>query len=125
MTKDRKILILGLDGGTWTVLKPAMEQGYMPFLKSQVDRGASGILKSTIPAITPAAWGGFQTGKNPGKTGVFDFAYWDKKDKKNRYVSAHDLGETFWDIISRYGKRLSVLNVPMTYPPKPINGSLE
>lgn len=124
MSDNRKILIIGIDGGSWTVLKPVMEQGYMPFLKSLVDKGASGILESTIPAITPAAWGAFQTGKKPGKTGVFDFAYWDKEQYESRFVSSLDLGTTIWDIISDYGKRVAVVNVPMTYPPKSVNGYL-
>ncbi len=124
MDTNRKILLIGLDGGTWTVLKPAMEQGYMPFLKSLADRGASGILESTVPAITPAAWGGFQTGKKPGKTGVFDFAYWDKENKKSQYVSSIDLGERIWEILSRNEKRIAAINVPMTYPPAPVNGHL-
>lgn len=119
-----KVLIFGIDGGTWTVLKPAMEKGYMPFLNSLVSSGAAGTLKSTIPAITPAAWGGFHTGKNPGKTGVFDFTYWNIKERKKNYVSAQDLGETFWDILSQYQKRIAVMNVPMTYPPHTVNGSL-
>ena len=84
---NRKILIIGIDGGTWTVLTPAINQGFMPYLKSLVDSGASGILQSTIPAITPAAWGSFQTGVNPGVNGVFDFAYWDKSENKAHYVS--------------------------------------
>jgi len=50
---NRRVLIIGIDGGTWRVPRPAMEQGYTPRLKEVVDTGASGILKSTIPAITP------------------------------------------------------------------------
>jgi predicted AlkP superfamily phosphohydrolase/phosphomutase len=121
---NRKVLLIGFDGGTWTILKPAMEKGYMPFVKSMYEDGSSGILESTMPAITPAAWGGFQTGKNPGKTGVFDFAYWNKDEKKSHYVNSLDLGETIWDTLSKYGKRIGVVNVPLTYPPKPLNGYL-
>lgn len=115
-------MIFGIDGGTWTVLKMAMEGGYMPFLKELVDSGASGILESTMPAITPAAWGSFQTGTNCGKTGVFDFAYWDKFSKKPHYVSSETLPVTIWEMASTVGKRVGVVNVPMTYPPRKING---
>jgi len=119
---NRKVLIIGIDGGTWKVLKPAIEQGYMPCLKEMVERGASGVLISTIPAITPAAWGTFQTGVNPGANGVFDFSYWDKKQKRIRYVSSNSLQETIWQSASNYGKKVGVLNVPMTYPPYEVNG---
>jgi len=120
----QKVLIIGIDGGTWTVLRPAIERGYMPFLQSQVENGASGVLESTIPAITPAAWGSFQTGMNPGENGVFDFYRWDKEQKTDHLVSSQDLSQTVWDIVGQHGKKVGVLNVPMTYPVKPVNGYL-
>ena len=100
----QKVLIIGIDGGTWTVLRPAIERGYMPFLQSQVENGASGVLESTIPAITPAAWGSFQTGMNPGENGVFDFYRWDKEQKTDHLVSSQDLSQTVWDIVGQHGK---------------------
>ena len=118
----RKVLIIGIDGGTWTVLKPAMEQGYMPFLKSLVDNGASGILESTIPAITPAAWGTFQTGRNPGANGVYGFSCFDRQTKKFSPVNSTYLQKTLWQILSDAGRQVISLNVPMTYPPQPVNG---
>lgn len=117
-----KVLILGIDGGTWTALQPALDRGDMPFLKNLIKSGASGVLESTIPAITPAAWAGFQTGMNPGDHGVFDFYRWDKSEKTLHLVQSQDLSLTLWDIVSRNQKKVGVLNVPMTYPPKPING---
>jgi len=122
MCINKKVLIIGIDGGTWTILAPAMEQGYMPHLKELVACGASGILTSTIPAITPAAWGSFQTGMNPGENGVYNFYRWDKKQQKGIVASSKSLHGTIWDIASGAGKRVGVLNVPMTYPPKQING---
>ncbi len=122
MNNKQKILVIGVDGGTWTVLRPALDGGHMPYLKELIDAGASGILESTLPAITPAAWGSFQTGTNPGANGVFDFSYWDKEKKKNCYVSSNCLTKTVWEIAGDAGKRVGTINVPMTYPPRPING---
>ena len=118
----RRVLIIGIDGGTWRILKPAMDRGYMPCLKQWVDHGCSGTLESTIPAITPAAWSSFQTGVNPGKTGVYDFASWDRESREVRCVSADSLRNTLWEVAGRAGNRLATVNVPMTYPPKSING---
>ncbi len=118
----RRVLIIGIDGGTWSILRTAIEQGYMPFLKSLCDAGSYGILKSTIPAITPAAWASFQTGMNPGKTGIFDFYFWDIKHKKKHFTNSQILQGTIWEIASQHGRRVGVINVPVTYPPKPING---
>ncbi|MCH9021186.1 MAG: alkaline phosphatase family protein [Planctomycetes bacterium] len=118
----RSALIIGIDGGTWAVLKPAIQTGMMPCLKGLLDTGASGILESVIPAITPAAWGSFQTGMNPGAQGVYDFNRWNRQKRKMMPVNSTDLTNTLWDILSAAGKRVGVLNVPMTYPPRSING---
>jgi len=117
-----KALIIGLDGGTWAILKPAIDEGHMPYLKSLVEAGASGVLESTMPAITPAAWGSFQTGVNPGKNGAFDFAAWDKRTKKKVFASSRSLRRTIWEAASEGGLRVGAVNVPMTYPPKQVAG---
>lgn len=118
----RRVLIIGIDGGTWRILGPAMDEGYMPCLKNLVDRGASGVLKSTVPAITPAAWGTFQTGANPGNNGVFSFTVWDKQGRREILASSLSLSKTVWEILGQMGKRVALVDVPMTYPPREING---
>jgi len=120
----RKVLILGLDGASWRVLEPAVRQGHMPYLASLVDAGCSGVLTSTTPPKTPAAWSSFQTGKNPGKTGVYDFERWNRKTRTSDYVSSESLGVTLWDCLGQAGKRIAVINVPMTYPARPVSGVL-
>lgn len=121
---NKRLLIIGIDGGTWKVLEAAIAGGYMPTLKALKEKGAAGPLLSTIPPKTPAAWGTFQTGKNPGANGVFDFAWWDRQTHRSFYVSSASLGETLWDAAGRAGKHVGVINVPMTYPPRPIEGKL-
>ena len=113
--RNRKVLIIGIDGGTWNILTPAIEQGFMPNLKEIVDSGASGILESTMPAITPAAWGSFQTGVNCGRNGVFDFAYWDKSENKAHYVSSSTLQTTLWEMASAAGKRVGFRDVQVEF----------
>lgn len=119
---QRRVLIIGIDGGTWRVLTPAIEQGYMPFLRHLINNGASGTLLSTIPALTPPAWASFQTGRNPGATGIFCFSSFDRKARKMGFVSAASLRDTIWEQASQAGKRVVVLNVPLTWPPRPVNG---
>lgn len=119
---SRRVLIIGIDGGTWTVLEPAIAGGYMPTLGRLCREGARGNLHSTIPAITPAAWSTFQTGCNPGAHGVLDFSWLDRNTRKLNFVSSRNLRDTLWNRLSRSGYRIGVINVPMTYPPQPVNG---
>lgn len=120
---NRKVLIIGLDGATWKILNPLIEDGYMPNLKKIVQNGASGVLKSTKPPVTPVAWASFQTGCNPGKHGVFNFTGYDRENSKTFFVNSSFIKvPTIWDYLSSCGKKVIVLNVPLTYPVKEING---
>src|SRR2546423_12739725 len=73
MKKDPKVVIIGLDAATWTLIRPWMAEGGMPNLAKLMKEGVSGSLRSILPPITPPAWTSFMTGKNPGKHGVFHF----------------------------------------------------
>ena len=119
---SKKVLIIGVDGGTWKVLEPAMQKGCMPYLQSLVKNGCSGTLLSTTPPKTAAAWSTFQTGMNPGQNGVFDFAYWDRHTKEAVIVNATALQKTIWEYASEAQKKVAMINVPMTYPLREING---
>lgn len=121
-----RVLIIGLDGATWDVFNPLMERGLMPNLKGLVEGGASGVLRSTVPPITPAAWTTFLTGKSPGTHGIIDFERYDVRTNRLSFNTTHNLGHvrTLWDILGGKGFRVGSVNVPMTYPPTPVNGFL-
>jgi len=67
------VVIIGLDGATFDVIKPLVNQNRLPHLSKIMKNGVHGELKSTIHPITPQAWSTFLTGKNAGKHGIFDF----------------------------------------------------
>lgn len=120
-----RVLIIGLDGGTWSVLDRFMGLGKMPFLAEFSRRGHRADLLSTDPAITPVAWSSFATGMNPGKHGVFGFlspqsepgSYFPPPVRRDG-VRAPSL----WRRVSEAGLRAVVLSVPLTYPPEAVNG---
>jgi predicted AlkP superfamily phosphohydrolase/phosphomutase len=90
-----------------------------------MEHGASGVLRSTIPPLSPAAWSSFATGMNPGKHGVFDHAYRHPDSYEIVPTNARSrVGRTLWQLIGEQGGRVGVINVPETYPPEPVNGFL-
>jgi predicted AlkP superfamily phosphohydrolase/phosphomutase len=119
-----KVFLLGLDGLTLNMVKPYIEAGLLPNLKKVLDEGAYGILRSTIPPVSGPAWISLTTGKNPGKHGIFEFrtrqGYSTELVTKNTSIHA----EPIWKILSRNQKCVSVINVPLTYPPDEINGMM-
>lgn len=118
-----RVLLIGLDGATFDVLDPMMEQGRMPNLQRFLERSVSGVLRSTKPPITPAAWTTFMTGKGPGRHGILDFEKYDAFEHRLSFNSTYEIREkTIWEILSEKGFRVGAINVPMMYPPKPVNG---
>lgn len=102
-----RFFVLGLDGARLEFLN----RPELPTFQKIINNGHSGELVSR-PALTPAAWTSMVTGKNPGKHGIFDFRIKDEllfaTDKKSKEI---------WDYIPAV-----VVNVPVTYPAKPIDG---
>lgn len=123
-TPDFRVLIVGLDGATFDLMLPWIDEGYLPNLARILRSGSKSPLESTIPPITPCAWSSFMTGKNPGKHGLFDFIE-PHGERGFRFTNAsYREGETLWGCLSRHGRRVGVVNVPMTFPPEPVNGFL-
>lgn len=113
------IIILGLDGATWDILDPLIEDGRLPNIGRRESNGPSDTLESTFPPITAPAWFSMATGQNPGKTGVFYFL---NRENPNSFefesVGSDKIqGQSFWDVLTARGYDVGVLNFPMLYPP--------
>ncbi len=121
----QRVMVIGLDGATFDLMRPWLAEGKLPTIARLMREGASGEMTSVPNMNSGAAWATFATGLNPGKHGV----YWLVEYKPNSYelqptnaLSRH--GETIWARLSRRGKRVAVLNVPITWPAEPVNGVL-
>lgn len=124
-TVTNRVVVIGLDGATFDLLGPWIKTGLLPHLGRMIDEGVSGELCSCIPPVTAPAWTSFFTGKNPGKHGVFDFVRQDRKNYEFRPVDSRSYhGKALWEVIGEQGRKVAVLNVPMTHPAYPVNGVL-
>lgn len=120
-----RVLVIGLDGATFRVLTPLVEMGMLPNLRRLVVEGAKGILTSTLPPTTPPGWTSIFTGKSPGSHGVFDFSSRIPNSYDRTVVnSTCRRGKPIWTLLSRVGKCVAVVNVPLTYPPEEVNGCM-
>lgn len=121
-----KFIIAGLDGADWDVARPLMERGEMPVLKSIVDGGSSGPLRSVTPPVSAVAWGAFMTGMSPAGTGAMGFGETDIR--RYEYHLGKPLnsrpwvGRAFWDMMGAAGLKTAVVGVPATFPAWKING---
>lgn len=123
--KPRRVLVIGWDGATFNVADPLLKAGRLPNLARLIERGARCRLRSTIPPNSSIAWSSFMTGKQAGKHGVYYFVERTPGSYARRFINSTSLRtETLWSILSRHDKRIGVVNVPVTYPPRPINGTM-
>jgi predicted AlkP superfamily phosphohydrolase/phosphomutase len=121
--KVPKVVVIGLDSATWTVIRPWIAEGRLPNLAKMMNGGVSGSLESVLPPITPPAWTSFMTGKNPGKHGIFHFVETEHGGYAMNYANATSRrSPTVWKLLNNAGYSVGTMNIPFTYPPEPLNG---
>ena len=123
MTQSTKVLVIGLDGATFDLIKPWAAQGHLPTLNHLLTHGVHAPLRSTMPPMTAPAWTSFATGVNPGKHRLYDWIARESDSYHFTPVTALDgTAPTIYQLLSENGRRVCALNVPMTYPAVPVNG---
>jgi predicted AlkP superfamily phosphohydrolase/phosphomutase len=120
-----KVLVIGLDGVPFRIIKNFIKMDVTPFLGQLSEQGMMREMRSTIPPVSSVAWTTLITGVNPGKHGIYGFME-RKPDSYDIYFtnSTHIKAPTIWDILGEHGKRTIAVNIPQTYPARPLNGML-
>ena len=102
-----------------------MTDGTMPNFARLLREGSLARMRSSHPDVSGVAWSSFMTGTNPGKHGIFGFIDRRPYSYQTYIPTAQNLQcETLWDMLSRHGRLVCAIGVPMSYPPKPVNGVL-
>lgn len=118
-----RLVVLGWDSATFDVVDPLIDAGRLPVLADLARRGARAPLRSTWPPMTDCAWTSAFTGRNPGAHGIFGSWYRAPGAYECRYFSARDRRvPALWELAD--GVRFLVWNVPMTFPPAPVDGAM-
>jgi predicted AlkP superfamily phosphohydrolase/phosphomutase len=120
----QRLLILGLDGATWTVLDAMRRRGVMPNLDRLFRGAATGTLRSSVPPMTAAAWSTMQTGCSPVRHGIFDHRYYDAPSGRMKVNHGGRIRvPTLWQVLSGSGRSVVSLNLPGTFPaPQGVRG---
>ncbi len=114
----QRVLVIGLDGATFDLIGPWAAQGHLPTFRRLLDEGCHAALRSTIPYWTVPAWAALMTGRNPAKLGVYGLA----RRREGSYRIAPpalqwDTWDPIWEVASRSGKQVCVINIPTTSMP--------
>ncbi len=140
--RERKLIVLGLDGIDPRGVDYLMARGRLPNLQRLREGGGFRRLASSIPPQSPVAWATFITGRDPGGHGIYDFVQRDPKtyipylsiastEAPKRAVSVGQWkiplsagkvellrrGDAFWDLLAEQGVPGIVYRAPSNYPP--------
>ncbi|UJS17443.1 MAG: alkaline phosphatase family protein [Candidatus Jettenia sp.] len=122
---EKRVFVLGLDS-----IPPELFfdrwLNQLPNIKQLVSHSIYGEMKSTIPAITCPAWMSMMTSANPGRLGLYGFRNRSNYDYNGlSFANSRAVHiDTVWSILSKLGKKVVIIGVPMTYPPQPVNGCM-
>lgn len=121
---SKKALVIGLDGVPCSLLRRLMDAGVMPRCRDLAAAGRLGDMTVSLPPISSVSWTSFITGENPGAHGVFGFT--DVTPNLGlRFPSFLDVKTpTLMDQLGERGLRATIINLPATYPARPVPGAL-
>lgn len=117
-----RVIVLALDSVCWEVLMPLVADGTMPALGAFLQKANYGVLESTIPPHTAAAWTTWLTGKDPGRHGIIDFVKFDPRKHRFKFNdSAASRDASIFSLLSNAGISCGSIFLPRNYPPFPLD----
>jgi len=118
-----KLFVLSLEGVSHAFLRRHTADGLLPNISRLLAQGELREMATVQPPVSLVTWASYMTGVNPGRHGVYGFV-----DRRPRTCDLFKLNgsniplSTLWEVLGRAGKRVLVINVPATFPPRPVNG---
>ncbi len=120
-----RVVMIGIDGVPYTLLKRFIDNGIMPNLGEIVDQGTMSQMDTSLPEVSSVAWTSFMTGKNPAEHGIYGFMDLQPNTYRMYFPNSGNVGcDTLWDMLGKNERRSIVINVPSTYPAGEIKGVL-
>ncbi len=119
-TVRRPLVVIGIDGGEWTVIRQLWSEGGLPHLKALAERGLTSELRTQYNA-SPVIWTTIATGMRPAEHGIVDFVvptpHGDVPVSSTvRRVPA------IWNMLTRAGRKVAVLGWWASWPAEEVRG---
>ncbi|MDQ6831377.1 MAG: alkaline phosphatase family protein [Gemmatimonadota bacterium] len=119
-----RLLVLGIDAGSPELLDTWIADGTLPNLAALVERGVVGRARGLEGFFVGSTWPSLYTGVNPARHG---FHYQLQLVSGSYRLEDRALGafverDPFWTVLSRAGRRVAVLDVPLSRLDPELNG---
>jgi len=112
-----RVIVLGVDGAEWDILRPLLVRGEMPNLARVIERGVSGKMRTISAPNCPKIYSIFETSTPPEENGITGFIVHGTTANTGMLRS-----EPLWSLLSNSRVTVGMANVPATFPVKPVNG---
>ena len=112
-----RVIVLGVNGMEWDVVRPLLLRGEMPNLARVIDNGVHGKLKTLSAPNCPKVYTAIATSTPPEENGITGFIVGGQTANTNMLRA-----EPLWSILSKSGLTVGMANVPATFPVMPVNG---
>lgn len=120
---NSKILLIGVDGATWSIMHPMMLQGRLQNIAKLVENGSHGNLLSLAEYKSPALWNTLVTGFAPEDHGITHFVLPDPQSGELVPInSTMRTTKAIWNVLSEYDRSVGVVGFWATWPAEPVNG---
>ena len=119
-----RLLVLGIDATSPELVEQWTQDGTLPTLRALMARGLSGRTRGIEGFFIGSTWPSMYTGTTPARHGVHYLwqllpgTYMLHAIARAAFVRR----EAFWDALSRAGRRVAVLDVPLTRLGDQVNG---
>ena len=119
-----KVLVLAIDAANPALLIRWAEDGTLPHIRSLLARGLVGETRSLDGFFVGSTWPSFCTGLTPARHGFHYTVQLERGTYEFRRAAAGELVTCapFWSHLSRAGRRVAILDVPLTRIDASING---
>jgi predicted AlkP superfamily phosphohydrolase/phosphomutase len=122
---EGRLIVLGIDAASPELIRRWANDGKLPAIRSLMDRGISGSVSGVEGFYIGSTWPSFYTGLNPARHGVYRI----KQLRSGTYGSFRPFdiddgvgGTPFWRLASDAGRRVAVLDVPLSRIEPRLNG---
>ncbi len=112
-----RVIILGVNGAEWDLLRPLLVRGEMPNLARVIQQGVSSKLRTISAPNCPKVYSVFETSTPPEENGITGFIVHGTTANTGMLRA-----EPLWSLLSNSGVTVGMANVPATFPVKPVNG---
>jgi predicted AlkP superfamily phosphohydrolase/phosphomutase/tetratricopeptide (TPR) repeat protein len=120
---DARVFLLALDGADWEIIDRLESEGRLPNLARLRREGASGVLRSEEPMLSPIVWTTIATGRPPTDHGIVGFLT-SRAGKTEPVRSDERRVRAFWNIATDLGVPVGVLGWYASWPAETVNGFL-